>query len=68
VVVYDGKIIGERYAEGLTKDSRLMGWSMTKSITNALVGILVKKVKLDDRKIRARSPNGADDKEEIESR
>ena len=47
VVVYDGKIIGERYAEGFNKDSRLMGWSMTKSITNALVGILVKDGKLD---------------------
>jgi CubicO group peptidase (beta-lactamase class C family) len=47
VVVYDGRIIGERYAEGFDKDSRLMGWSMTKSITNALVGILVKEGKLD---------------------
>jgi len=47
VVVYDGRIIGERYAEGLDKNSRIMGWSMTKSITNALVGILVKEGKLD---------------------
>ena len=47
VVVYDGKIIGERYAEGFNKDSRLMGWSMTKSITNALVGILVKEGRLN---------------------
>jgi CubicO group peptidase (beta-lactamase class C family) len=53
VVVYDGKIIGERYAEGLSKDSRLMGWSMTKSITNALVGILVKEGKLDIEKSAA---------------
>jgi CubicO group peptidase (beta-lactamase class C family) len=47
LVVYDGKIIGERYAEGFNKDSRLMGWSMTKSVTSALVGILVKEGKLD---------------------
>ena len=47
VVVYDGKIIGERYAEGFNKDSRLTGWSMTKSITNALVGILVKEGRLN---------------------
>jgi CubicO group peptidase (beta-lactamase class C family) len=47
LVVYDGKIIGERYAEGFDKNSRLMGWSMTKSITNALVGILVKEGQLD---------------------
>jgi CubicO group peptidase (beta-lactamase class C family) len=46
VVVYDGMIIGERYAEGLTKQSKLMGWSMGKSITNALIGILVRDGKL----------------------
>lgn len=46
VVVYDGRIIAERYAEGFNQDSKLIGWSMTKSITNALVGILVKQGKL----------------------
>lgn len=49
VVVYDGKIVAERYAKGFDHSSRLMGWSMTKSITNALMGILVKdgKLKID---------------------
>jgi hypothetical protein len=47
VVVYDGRIIAERYAPGFSKDTRLQGWSMTKSVTNALVGILVKQGKLD---------------------
>ncbi len=47
VVVFNNRIIGERYAEGFDKNSRLMGWSMTKSITNALVGILVQEGKLD---------------------
>lgn len=46
VVVYDGQIVAERYADGFDKDSKLIGWSMTKSITNALVGILVKQGKL----------------------
>lgn len=46
VVLYDGEIIGEKYADGFGHNSRLMGWSMTKSITNALVGILVKEGKL----------------------
>jgi CubicO group peptidase (beta-lactamase class C family) len=41
VVVYDGQIVGERYADGVTKDSPLMGWSMTKSFTNALIARLV---------------------------
>lgn len=43
LVLYEGKIVAERYAPGFTRNSRLMGWSMTKSITGALVGILVKK-------------------------
>ena len=47
VAVYDGKIIAERYADGVNRDSRLMGWSMTKSITNSLVGILVNEGKLN---------------------
>jgi hypothetical protein len=46
IVVYDGQIIAERYAPGFNKESKLIGWSMTKSITNALVGILVKQGKL----------------------
>ena len=46
VVVHKGKIISEKYAEGFGPTSVLMGWSMTKSITNALIGILVKQGKL----------------------
>jgi len=41
IVVYDGQIVGEKYAPGFDRHSKLMGWSMTKSITNALVGVLV---------------------------
>jgi len=39
-VMYQGKLIGERYAEGFGPDSRMLGWSMTKSITSLLYGIL----------------------------
>lgn len=42
VVLYDGHLVHEQYAPGFTEASPLLGWSMTKSITNALVGILVK--------------------------
>ena len=46
VVVYDGRIIAERYAPGISADTALPGWSMSKSVTNALVGILVNQGKL----------------------
>ncbi len=46
LVVYDGRLIAERYALGFDRNMPLLGWSMSKSITNALVGILVKNGKL----------------------
>lgn len=46
IALYDGQIIGEKYANGINNNSPLMGWSMTKSLTNGLVGILVKDGKL----------------------
>ena len=42
IVVYDNNIIAEKYAPGFSKNIRLTGWSMTKSITSAIVGVLVK--------------------------
>lgn len=44
VVLYKGQLVAEQYAPGFTKDTRLLGWSMTKSITSALIGILVNRV------------------------
>lgn len=46
IVLHNGEIVAEQYANGITKDTKLMGWSMTKSITSALTGILVKEGKL----------------------
>jgi CubicO group peptidase (beta-lactamase class C family) len=47
VVVYHGQLVAERYAEGFDRRTRLLGWSMTKGIVNALVGILVGQGKLN---------------------
>ncbi|MDF1811999.1 MAG: serine hydrolase [Verrucomicrobiales bacterium] len=46
VIVYDGRVIAEKYAPGFDADMPLKGWSMAKSVTNALVGIMVDQGKL----------------------
>ena len=53
IVLYDGNIVAEQYAPGFDADTPLIGWSMTKSVTGTLVGILVKqgKLSLEDRNL-----------------
>lgn len=50
VVVHRGRIIGEQYAPGIGVDTPMLGHSLAKSVTNALIGILVRqgKLKVDD--------------------
>jgi CubicO group peptidase (beta-lactamase class C family) len=43
VVACEGKIIGERYAPGWTRDTPQISWSQGKSITATLVGILAQR-------------------------
>ena len=47
VVLYKGKLIAEKYADGFSKNSKILGWSMTKSLTATYFGILQKKGKID---------------------
>lgn len=47
IVIYKGKIIAEKYTDGFNKESKILGWSMTKSITATLFGILEKQGKYD---------------------
>jgi CubicO group peptidase (beta-lactamase class C family) len=46
VVVKDGRIIGERYGEGFKETTPLLGWSMTKTVTGALIAARVADGKL----------------------
>jgi CubicO group peptidase (beta-lactamase class C family) len=46
VVAYDTSFMTEVYANGFDKNTPLLGWSMTKSINSALIGVLVKEGKL----------------------
>jgi len=41
VVAHRGRLLAERYAPGFGADTPLLGWSMTKSVLAALVGVLV---------------------------
>lgn len=41
VVVYNGRIVAERYAPGIPRDMPHLSWSQGKSITAALIGVLV---------------------------
>jgi len=41
VVVHKGRIVGEHYAPGFNQTMPLLGWSMSKAATNALVGLRV---------------------------
>ena len=51
VVVHRGRIVAERYANGAHRDMQLESWSMGKSITGTLVGLLIQQgaFRLDDR-------------------
>ena len=47
LVIYKDKIIAEKYDTGFDKNSKILGWSMTKSITATMFGILEKQRKFD---------------------
>ncbi|MGJ5643294.1 serine hydrolase domain-containing protein [Formosa sp. S-31] len=47
LVIYKDHIIAEKYADGFNKDTKILGWSMTKSITSAIVGVLEKQGKVN---------------------
>jgi len=46
VILHDGRVVAERYAPGFGLDTPVHGWSATKSVNNALLGILVRQGKL----------------------
>lgn len=46
-VAYKNQLVAEKYHEGFSLKNRFLSWSMAKSFTHALVGILVKKGLLD---------------------
>ena len=47
LVLYKDQIISEKYANGFNKDSKFLGWSMTKSLVSTMYGILQYEGKLN---------------------
>jgi CubicO group peptidase (beta-lactamase class C family) len=46
LVVHQGQVVAERYAIGITRDTRLQSWSMAKSFLHAALGLAI-----EDRRI-----------------
>ncbi len=47
LLVHRGSLVFERYAPGFTADTRFHSWSMAKSVTQALVAVLVRMGRLE---------------------
>lgn len=64
VVVKDGELVAERYADGFDADTPQLGWSMSKSVANLLTGVLVEQgvVSLGDDGLR---PEWTDERADI---
>jgi hypothetical protein len=62
VVLSHGRIVAERYAAGFTAATPMLGWSMAKSVVNALAGVLVGQGRLAiDAPVRVPIWNAPDD-------
>ena len=50
LVLHDGKVAAERYEDGYGPQTKFIGWSMSKTVTGVLIGVLVAegRLKLDD--------------------
>ncbi|MDZ4867514.1 MAG: serine hydrolase [Alphaproteobacteria bacterium] len=47
VVIVHGRLVAERYSEGLSADSRLQSWSVAKSLLHAALGVAIADGKLN---------------------
>lgn len=50
IVMKNGRIVAERYAEGYHENTRFVSWSMAKSVTGVMIGMLVSdgRLRLDE--------------------
>ncbi|MEO0328845.1 MAG: serine hydrolase [Pseudomonadota bacterium] len=67
VVVKNGRIIAENYADGFDAETPLLGWSMSKSVTAVIIGTLIKsgQMSLGDNLVDSFPEWGTDARKEI---
>lgn len=67
VVLHDGKVVAERYAPGYGRGTKFIGWSMSKTVTGLLIGLLVSegRLRLDDPAPLPRWQRAGDPRSEI---
>ncbi|AOW21341.1 serine hydrolase domain-containing protein [Urechidicola croceus] len=47
LIIYKNQIIAEKYADGFDKDTRILGWSMGKSLVSTVYGVMEQQGKVD---------------------
>jgi len=47
VVIFNGQLVAERYGPSINAKTRLLGWSMTKTATGSLIGLLAQEGKVN---------------------
>jgi CubicO group peptidase (beta-lactamase class C family) len=67
VVMHEGRLVGERYGQGIDVSTPLLGFSASKSVSNALAGILVRqgRLRLDQRGLLPAWQDSADPRHAI---
>ena len=64
-VVYNNELIGENYLDGYDAWTKFHGWSMTKSVTGAMAGALVREGRMDVKKTTGFPEWANDDRKDI---
>ena len=65
LIVQNGEIVFEKYNQGINKDTKLVSWSMAKSYTAAIAGLMIDKGLISDVNEKNLLPNWTDLRKEI---
>lgn len=65
LVVYKDQIIAEKYADGFDASTPMLGWSMTKSITSTIYGVLARQGRIDIQKTTGLEEWADDERKQI---